>query len=65
MARVELKERDRQLLNTQLRELQLIKEDLEKAKLAKVPNVDALLERCSECIQRASLLKQHYLPDGD
>jgi L-lactate utilization protein LutB len=60
---VQLREKDRELLNEQLKELHDIKEDLKRAKSAKVENLDPIIERCDQCLERVKAFKRVYFPD--
>lgn len=57
-----LKEKDLELINQQLADLELIKADLERAKAAGIPNIDELLARHCECVERCTKIKQQYFP---
>jgi len=58
-----LKEKDLDLLNCQLRDLQQIRDDIKKAKEANVPGIDDLSQRCEDCMTRCTKLKEVYFPD--
>ena len=51
-------------LNQGLTECELIKQDLERAKAAGVPNVEHIEEALSVCVDRINSLLQTYNPKG-
>lgn len=59
----QLRDKDLELINAQLRDLQLIKQDIDKAKSANVPGVDELEQRCNDCLSRCERFKQVYFPN--
>lgn len=58
-----LKPKDLELINQQLRDLELIRDDIKKAKEANVPGVDELEQRCNDCFERCTKFKQVYFPN--
>jgi hypothetical protein len=56
-------EKEYQMLQRDMRELQQIRDDIERAKRAKVPGIEAVEQTCNECIARVELLKREYHSD--
>lgn len=58
--RYQLSKKELAMFNQDLKDCQLIKEDLERAKLAGVPNVEFIEEAVTECENRINKLKSTY-----
>lgn len=58
-----LSEKDRAQMNRDLRDLVRLREDLDRAISAGVPEVDQLKPRCEHCIDRIEKIKAVYFPN--
>jgi len=58
-----LKDKDLTTINRNLKELQEIKHDLEKAQKAGVPMLEELINRCVLCDNQMVQLKAIYFPN--
>jgi len=58
-----LSDKDRKLINTHLAELKAIREDLEKAKKANVPNLQSIENVVEECENNCKAIKAVYFPE--
>jgi len=47
-----------------IRDSKLIKRDLEQAQRANVPNVELLIQRCTNCIDRMNDISEEYIKKG-
>ena len=62
MARHPLTNKDRENINRDLRELEMLREDIAAAKQAGVPELDGLEKRCVGCQEQFVKLKEVYFP---
>lgn len=62
--KLKLSDKEIQRFNQDLKDLSDIKEDLNRAMEAGVPNIPALIDKCSECEERIKKFKMLYNPKG-
>ncbi len=62
--RYQLGKQELKILNQDLTDCELIKQDLDRAEMAGVPNIEHLREAVAKCEERINNLLAHYNPRG-